>query len=132
LGLNPHAGDSGLIGSFDDLVLKPILDRLRQEGFLIEGPLVPDVAFLKTNWKKYLAYVACYHDQGLIPFKMIHGFESGVHLTLGLPFIRTSVDHGTAKDLFDLDHADDRSMREAIKAALELTLPETKKKIRNL
>ena len=126
LGLNPHAGDSKLIGSFDADVLTPILEKLRGEGLLFDGPLVPDVSFLKSNWKKYSSYVACYHDQGLIPFKMIHGFESGVHVTAGLPFVRTSVDHGTAKDLFGKDRADDRSMREAIQAALLLTEPSKK------
>ncbi len=126
VGLNPHAGDSGLIGSFDDLVLTPLLNRLRDEGLVLEGPLVPDVSFLKTNWSKYSCFVTCYHDQGLIPFKMIHGFESGVHITAGLPFIRTSVDHGTAKDIFGKNRADDRSMREAIKAALRLSDPAKK------
>lgn len=123
LGLNPHAGDSGLIGDFDDKILRPALSRLRSEGLDLEGPLVPDVSFLKENWKKYAAFVACYHDQGLIPFKMTHGFDSGVHVTAGLPFVRTSVDHGTAKDLFGKNRANDRSMREAILTALDLTRP---------
>jgi 4-hydroxythreonine-4-phosphate dehydrogenase len=125
LGLNPHAGDSSLIGRFDDEVLAPVLSRLQKEGLPLVGPLVPDVSFLKTNWKKYSAYIACYHDQGLIPFKMTHGFESGVHVTAGLPFVRTSVDHGTAKDLFGKNRADARSMREAIRTALRLTQPRT-------
>ena len=120
LGLNPHAGDSKLIGSFDAEVLAPIILRLQEKGLLIAGPLVPDAAFLKENWSKYAAFVACYHDQGLIPFKMTHGFESGVHITVGLPFVRTSVDHGTAKDLFGKNKADYRSMREAITTALHL------------
>ena len=120
LGLNPHAGDSKLIGSFDAEVLNPIISKLQEKGLPIVGPLVPDAAFNKDNWKKYSAFVACYHDQGLIPFKMIHGFESGVHVTAGLPFVRTSVDHGTAKDLFGKNKADFRSMREAITTALHL------------
>lgn len=120
LGLNPHAGDQNLIGNFETETLVPILNRLRKEGLLLEGPLVPDSAFVKTNWKKYSAYAACYHDQGLIPFKMIHGFETGVHITVGLPFLRTSVDHGTAKDIFGKDKADERSMLAALRTALKL------------
>lgn len=121
LGLNPHAGDAGLIGDFDGTVLAPLLEKLRKDGLSLEGPLVPDAAFLKNRWKSYSAYVACYHDQGLIPFKMIHGFETGVHITVGLPFLRTSVDHGTAKDLFGLNKADERSMLAALRAALRLS-----------
>lgn len=117
LALNPHAGDSGVISSFDEHFLKPIAERLQ-----IEGPLPPDSAFLKSFHKKFSVYVACYHDQGLIPFKMHHGFESGVHISLGLPFIRTSVDHGTAKDLFGKNKADYRSMLLAIETARKLNL----------
>jgi 4-hydroxythreonine-4-phosphate dehydrogenase len=124
LGLNPHAGDSGLIGTFDGEVLMPVLEKLRAEGLALVGPLVPDAAFHSDNWKKYSAYVCCYHDQGLIPFKMIHGFESGVHVTAGLPFVRTSVDHGTAKDIFGKNKADARSMIHAIKTAQDLVLSE--------
>ncbi|MBX2995598.1 MAG: 4-hydroxythreonine-4-phosphate dehydrogenase PdxA [Bdellovibrionaceae bacterium] len=120
LGLNPHAGDEGLIGSFDDSVLKPVLVKLRAEGAFLEGPLVPDAAFHEDHWKKFAAYVCCYHDQGLIPFKMIHGFETGVHVTAGLPFVRTSVDHGTAKDIFGKNKADPRSMIHAIKTAQQM------------
>ena len=86
-----------------------------------DGPLVPDAAFLKKNWSKYSLFVCLYHDQGLIPFKMHHGQDSGVHLTLGLPFIRTSVDHGTAVDLFNKNLANYASMLEAIKLNIQLT-----------
>lgn len=116
LGLNPHASDKNLIGNFESRVLKSAISRSKS----IVGPLVPDVAFLPENWKKYSVFVALYHDQGLIPFKMIHGFDAGVHLTLGLPIKRSSVDHGTAKDLFGLNKANPGSMVDAIKWAIRL------------
>lgn len=119
LGLNPHAGDLGLIGHFDQSVLSPVLQSLKKQLNLV-GPLVPDVAFLPENWKKYSLFVAQYHDQGLIPFKMIHGFDAGVHLTLGLPILRSSVDHGTAKDLFGRNKANPGSMIEALKWGVRL------------
>ncbi|MEQ1722117.1 MAG: 4-hydroxythreonine-4-phosphate dehydrogenase PdxA [Pseudobdellovibrio sp.] len=114
LGFNPHAGESGLIG----LTEKKLFARLPKG---INGPLVPDAAFLKKNWCLYSVFVCLYHDQGLIPFKMHHGQDSGVHLTLGLPFIRTSVDHGTANDLFNKNVANSSSMLDAIKLVLKLT-----------
>ncbi len=120
LGLNPHAGDQGLIGDFEDKILRPIIQEESQKGRSIVGPLIPDVAFQKANWKKYSLYVALYHDQGLIPFKLVHGFNSGVHITLGLPFVRTSVDHGTAKDIYGLGTAHCGSMLDAIGWALRL------------
>lgn len=113
LGLNPHSGEGGLIGRFE----KRLMSRLPAG---IVGPLSPDAAFLKKNWSRYSFFICLYHDQGLIPFKMHHGQESGVHLTLGLPFVRTSVDHGTAYELFNKDLADSRSMLEAIKLNLML------------
>jgi len=118
VGVNPHAGEAGLIGKDEIWMSKIILDLAAVN---VEGPLVPDAAFLPQNWGRYSVFVSPYHDQGLIPFKMIHGFESGVHLTLGLPFVRTSVDHGTAKDLFAKNRADAGSMKDAIQAALRLT-----------
>lgn len=113
LGLNPHAGEDGLIGS-DEKMLKSVFRSF-------DGPIVPDAAFLKKNWGKYSLFVCPYHDQGLIPFKMIHGFDEGVHLTLGLPFVRTSVDHGTAKDIYGKDMAQAGSMLSAILLALKWT-----------
>ena len=109
LGLNPHAGEEGLIGK-EEFLFKNLL--LKWKG-KVEGPLVPDVAFLKTNWKKYSMYVCLYHDQALIPFKMIHERKS-LQLSLGLPFIRTSVSHGTAKDIFAQNKADPTSMMYAL------------------
>jgi 4-hydroxythreonine-4-phosphate dehydrogenase len=121
LGLNPHAGEDGLIGATESHVHKAALQEATAKGILLEGPLVPDAAFFKSNWKKYSVFVANYHDQGLIPFKMIHGQESGIQLTMGLPFVRTSVDHGTAKDIFGKDKADASSMRMAIDWAIKLS-----------
>jgi len=119
LGLNPHAGDHGLIGGFESSFLRDFLSSAAQGSELI-GPLIPDVAFHPSNWSKYSYYMALYHDQGLIPFKMKHGFSSGVHVTLGLPIVRTSVDHGTAKDLFGLNKADSGSMTDALLWACRL------------
>lgn len=120
LGLNPHAGEEGLIGREEEKAHSTALEAAHTKGIEIEGPLVPDAAFFKQNWRRYSVYIANYHDQGLIPFKMIHGQESGIHMTLGLPFVRTSVDHGTAKDIFGKNKADARSMTMAIEWALKL------------
>lgn len=91
LGLNPHAGEGGLLGDEEETFLKPVLSQFLKKD--VEGPLSPDAAFLRKNWKRYSFFVALYHDQGLIPFKMIHSHK-GAGFSLGLPFIRTSVDHG--------------------------------------
>lgn len=112
LGLNPHAGDQGLIGSHE------IQNEKQLDLLGVEGPLPADSAFIESNFKKYGAFLAAYHDQGLIPFKLLHGFDSGVHVTLGLPFLRTSVDHGPAKDLFGKNKAAIGSMKSAIEMAL--------------
>ncbi len=121
LGLNPHAGEAGLIGATESKIHAKALAAAEDRGHKVEGPLVPDAAFFPKNWSKYSVFVANYHDQGLIPFKMIHGQESGVHVTMGLPFVRTSVDHGTAKDIFGKDKADSSSMFEALEWAIRLT-----------
>lgn len=120
LGLNPHAGEQGLIGK-EELLLFPQLSAFAKENKIpVEGPLVPDAAFFPSNWQRYSMYVALYHDQGLIPFKTIHGQDSGVHISLGIPFVRTSVDHGTAKDIFGLNKANPHSMIDAIRWAIKL------------
>jgi len=113
LGLNPHAGESGLIGNFE----KKFLSTLPLD---VVGPLVPDAAFLKANWNKYAVFICLYHDQGLIPFKVVHGQDSGVHITMGLPFVRTSVDHGTAFDIYNKNLANHASMLDAINLNLNL------------
>lgn len=121
LGLNPHAGEGGMIGS-EEKSFQPLLIKLAQKySVRISEPLVPDAAFLKGQWDKYSLYIALYHDQGLIPFKAIHGQDSGAHITLGIPFVRTSVDHGTAKDIFGLDIANPQSMIDAIQWAIRLS-----------
>lgn len=120
VGLNPHAGEAGLLGK-EEVWFKQLIERSRRAPNEIAGPLVPDAAFLPSNWPKYSVYVCPYHDQGLIPFKMAHGFESGVHLTLGLPFVRTSVDHGTAKEIFGKNKARPGSMKDAVLTAIRLT-----------
>ena len=119
LGLNPHAGDSGLIGKEEADIITPVLEKLRGEKVPVEGPLVPDSAFTPSLRERYSLYLALYHDQGLIPFKAIHG-QNGVHITWGLPFVRTSVDHGTAFDIAGQGKADSTSMRLAIEWAIKL------------
>lgn len=121
LGLNPHAGEEGLIGHTEQKVHAKALAFAAGRQLGVEGPLVPDAAFFPKNWKRYSVFVANYHDQGLIPFKMIHGQESGIHVTMGLPFVRTSVDHGTAKDIFGKNKADPRSMLQALEWAIRLS-----------
>ncbi len=120
VGLNPHAGDQGVISLWDqEFSMDFILWANSELGLNVLGPLVPDVAFQKQNWAKHPIYLAAYHDQGLIPFKLVHSY-SGVHMSLGLPFIRTSVDHGTAKDIFGQDKADPTSMKQALELATQL------------
>lgn len=118
LGINPHAGDRGLIGH-SDLKLAEIIKKVPSSR-RFSPPLVPDVAFQKQYWQKYSLYMAMFHDQGLIPFKMAHGFKA-THITLGLPFIRTSVDHGTGFDIYGKNIADPSSMIYAIKSCIQLS-----------
>ncbi len=120
LALNPHAGEDGIIGLQEQKIHGPVIKKLQDEKWAVEGPLIPDAAFFSDNWKKYSVYVANYHDQGLIPFKMIHGQQSGVQISMGLPFVRTSVDHGTAKELFGKNKADASSMYLALEWAIRL------------
>ena len=96
LGLNPHGGEGGLLGKEEQKILSPVLEKFSKKE--VVGPLSPDAAFLRNNWIRYSFFIALYHDQGLIPFKMAHS-HSGAGFSLGLPFIRTSVDHGTGIDL---------------------------------
>lgn len=119
-GLNPHAGEHGLFGQREEeQFIEPAVARARERGIAIEGPLPPDAAFTTAQRKKYDAIVTMYHDQGHIPFKML-AFDTGVNLTLGLPIIRTSVDHGTAFDIAWRGTADPRSLFAAIHVAAEL------------
>jgi 4-hydroxythreonine-4-phosphate dehydrogenase len=120
LGLNPHAGEEGLIGTTEQKLHLSAIESAQEQGLKIQGPLVPDAAFFEKNWPQYSVFIANYHDQGLIPFKLIHGQESGIHVTMGLPFVRTSVDHGTAKDIFGKNKADPSSMSLALEWAIRL------------
>jgi 4-hydroxythreonine-4-phosphate dehydrogenase len=118
-GLNPHAGEHGVIGREDDDVLAPAVAALRSRGVLVDGPFPADTVFLRAMRGEFDAVVACYHDQGLIPIKLV-AFGQAVNVTLGLPIIRTSVDHGTAFDIAGKGTADPSSMIEAIKLAVRL------------
>jgi 4-hydroxythreonine-4-phosphate dehydrogenase len=125
LGLNPHAGESGLFGDEESRVVVPAIQLLQAEGHLVEGPLPPDTAFTVAARDRCDAHLCLYHDQGLIPFKMI-SFEDGVNVTMGLPFVRTSVDHGTAFDIAGKGIAAIGSMKEAIRLAVRLAKPANK------
>jgi len=115
LALNPHAGEGGLFGNEEQAILSAI-EVLRSDGYDVEGPLVPDIAFIPRIRVRFDAIIGMFHDQVLIPLKMA-GFEYGVNATLGLPFIRTSPDHGTAFDIAGKDIANPSSMIEAISLA---------------
>ncbi len=118
-GLNPHAGEGGLFGREEIEIIAPAVAELRRRGIHAEGPLPPDTAFVPERRKQADAYIAMYHDQGLIPFKML-AFEHGVNITLGLPIVRTSVDHGTAFDIAWQGRASPASLIEAIRWAARL------------
>lgn len=119
LGLNPHAGEGGHLGREEIDTIIPVLDRLREEGLVLTGPLPADTAFLPERLAGYDAVVAMYHDQGLPVLKHV-GFGHAVNVTLGLPYVRTSVDHGTALDLAGSGRADAGSLIAATRLALEL------------
>lgn len=119
LGLNPHAGDGGLIGKEDEEIIKIVVSDQRNKGKLVFGPLPADGFFGNAHYKQYDAVLAMYHDQGLIPFKTI-AFESGVNFTAGLSIIRTSPDHGTGYNIAGKNQANESSMREAIFQAGEI------------
>ena len=118
-GLNPHAGDGGALGDEESLIIAPALRAARRAGLRVAGPVPADTIFHQALQGRYAAVVAMYHDQGLGPLKML-GFETGVNVTLGLPIVRTSPDHGTAFDLAGQGRANPSSMREAIRLALAL------------
>lgn len=113
-GFNAHAGEHGLFGDEDEKEILPAVQSAQKKGFLVSGPIPPDTVFHRAaNLNEFDIVVVMYHDQGHIPIKLI-GFESGVNVTTGLPFIRTSVDHGTAFPIAGKGIADSRSMREAL------------------
>lgn len=119
-GLNPHAGESGHLGREEIDVIIPVLEKLRSKGMQLIGPLPADTVFVPLHWASGDAVLSMYHDQGL-PVLKHYGFERTVNITLGLPFIRTSVDHGTALELAGTGRADAGSLITAIKLALKLS-----------
>jgi 4-phospho-D-threonate 3-dehydrogenase / 4-phospho-D-erythronate 3-dehydrogenase len=119
LGLNPHAGESGLLGDEEQRIIEPAIAMARNTNIHVTGPLPPDTAFSPGVLQQFDGLVAMYHDQGLIPVKML-AFDRAVQITLGLPAIRTSPDHGTAFDIAGKNRASPSSMREAIKLAINL------------
>jgi 4-hydroxythreonine-4-phosphate dehydrogenase len=118
-GLNPHAGEHGLMGLEDEAVLRPAIDACRSRGVNVEGPFPADTVFVRAMRGDFDAVIACYHDQGLIPVKLV-AFGRAVNVTLGLPIVRTSVDHGTAFDIAGRGVADPSSMVHAVLLAATL------------
>ncbi|MCP3873674.1 MAG: 4-hydroxythreonine-4-phosphate dehydrogenase PdxA [Desulfobacteraceae bacterium] len=115
-GFNPHSGEDSMFGSEEEDIIAPAIRLAKEEGIKTFGPLPPDTVFLQAVKGNFDAVICMYHDQGLIPFKLIH-FKDGVNTTLGLPIIRTSVDHGTAYDIAWKGIADHTSLTQAIKMA---------------
>lgn len=119
LGLNPHAGDNGVIGNEEQQIIIPAINKTKEEGMLVYGPYPADGFFGNGTYKNFDAVLAMYHDQGLIPFKTI-AFNSGVNFTAGLPIVRTSPDHGTAYDIAGKNIASEESFRRAIYMAVDI------------
>lgn len=118
-GLNPHASEDGLFGDEEEKQIIPAIKKARAQKIKVEGPFPPDTIFWRAKEGEFDVVVAMYHDQACIPFKTLY-FDKGVNITLGLPFIRTSPDHGTAFDIAGKDQADPTAMKEAIKLAVEM------------
>ncbi len=118
-GLNPHAGEHGLFGQEDERVIRPAIEAARARGIACSGPHAGDTVFLQAARGAYDLVVAMYHDQGHIPMKLID-FEGTVNISLGIPIIRTSVDHGTAFDIAGKNQADPRSMKQAMRLAARM------------
>jgi 4-hydroxythreonine-4-phosphate dehydrogenase len=118
-GLNPHAGEDGLLGGEEQAVLAPAVAAARERGIDLRGPFPGDTIFVRASRGEFDAVIACYHDQGLIPVKLL-AFGRAVNVTLGLPIVRTSVDHGTAFDIAGEGRADASSMVEAVLLAARL------------
>ncbi|MFY0592756.1 4-hydroxythreonine-4-phosphate dehydrogenase PdxA [Roseivirga sp.] len=119
LGLNPHAGEEGLLGSEEKDIISPVIKELKEGGHLVYGPYPADGFFGNGTYAKFDGILAMYHDQGLIPFKTL-AFEDGVNFTAGLPIVRTSPDHGTAYNIAGQGIAHDQSMRSAIYMAIDI------------
>jgi 4-hydroxythreonine-4-phosphate dehydrogenase len=118
-GLNPHAGEGGLFGVEEMEIIGPAVEAMRAEDMDVSGPYPPDSVFLRASQGEFDAVIAMYHDQGHIPIKLL-GFYEGVNVTLGLPIIRTSVDHGTAFDIVGTGRADERSLVAALRLAAQM------------
>ena len=123
-GLNPHAGEGGLFGREELDIIQPAIEQARAEGLDVHGPFAPDTVFMRARKGEFDVVVAMYHDQGLIPVKYL-GVEHGVNVTLGLPFVRTSPDHGTAFDLAGTGNADPSSLLAALRWARRSLMPAT-------
>ncbi len=120
-GFDPHCGDDGAIGTFDKDITENVVKKLQNEKIYINGPFAADTLFIPDKWEQYDLVIVHYHDQGLIPFKML-AFDTGVNVTLGLSITRTSVDHGTAYDIAGKNIASFTSMVEAIYLAKKIEL----------
>jgi len=120
-GLNPHAGEHGLFGDEEARVLVPAIEAVRRDGVMVSGPFPGDSIFLRASRGEFDVVVACYHDQGLIPVKLL-AFGRAVNVTLGLPIVRTSVDHGTAFDIAGQGRADPGSLIAAVRLAARLAV----------
>jgi 4-hydroxythreonine-4-phosphate dehydrogenase len=120
LGLNPHAGENGLLGDEEINIINPVIEEFKKQGNLIMGPFATDGFFATGNFKKFDGILAMYHDQGLTPFKML-AFDTGVNFTAGIMGIRTSPDHGTGFDIAGKNIADPSSMLHAIYAAVDIS-----------
>jgi len=119
-GLNPHAGEAGLLGTEEIEIISKAVEKCKADGIPVEGPFPSDSLFYWAYKGRYSLVIALYHDQGLIPFKLLH-FEDGVNITLGLPVVRTSPCHGTAYDIAGKGIASEKSFLSALELALELT-----------
>ena len=120
-GLNPHAGENGLFGNGEEeKMILPAIEKMKEKGYCLTGPLPPDTAFTESRRKEIDAYVCMYHDQALIPVKAL-AFEEAVNVTLGLPIVRTSVDHGTALDIAWQGKADASSLKAAVNLAVRMS-----------
>ena len=119
-GLNPHAGEHGMFGNEDEAIIRPAIQQAQAEGIDVSGPWPGDTVFMNARKGQFDVVVAQYHDQGLIPVKYL-GLEEGVNITVGLPFVRTSVDHGTAFDIAGTGKASHASLRVAVEQAAMLT-----------
>lgn len=119
LGLNPHSGDNGILGKEEQEVIRPAIEALQKEGILAEGPYPADGYFGSLTFRKFHGTIAMYHDQGLVPFKLLAGY-SGINFTAAMPFVRTSPDHGVAYNIAGKGEADPESFRKSIYLAMDI------------